>query len=157
MIPPNGEPKQSIPPGGIKPRARRRFGCRRSDRDAGPAIGAVPASLPAARPAGGGARGVQDAKGGCGMEFSLRDHLSEADPPQDRRRVGLERRNPLKIAAIDIGTNSIHMVIARATHTTGFEVLDRERDVVQIGRGSWGKGRLRPEAIQRTVEALTRY
>ncbi len=61
------------------------------------------------------------------------------------------------IAAIDIGTNSIHMVIARAAGPGAFEVVDREREVVQIGRGSFGKGRLRAEAIQRTVEALARF
>lgn len=61
------------------------------------------------------------------------------------------------LAAIDIGTNSIHMVIARATGPTGFEVVDREREVVQIGRGSFDSGRLRPEAIQRTLSSLARF
>lgn len=63
----------------------------------------------------------------------------------------------MRIAAIDIGTNSIHMVIARAVHHTEFAVLDRERDVVQVGRGSFRSGRLRRAAIQRTVEALRRF
>ncbi len=63
----------------------------------------------------------------------------------------------MRIAAIDIGTNSIHMVIAGATGSGGFEVLDREREVVQIGRGSFTAGRLRADAIQRTISALTRY
>jgi exopolyphosphatase/guanosine-5'-triphosphate,3'-diphosphate pyrophosphatase len=63
----------------------------------------------------------------------------------------------LKLAAIDIGTNSIHMVIANATSATGFEVLDRERDVVQIGRDSFATGRLRLDAVRRTVAALARY
>jgi len=62
----------------------------------------------------------------------------------------------MRIAAIDIGTNSIHMVIARANSLTGFEVLDREREVVQVGRGSFANGRLRADAIRRTVEALGR-
>lgn len=63
----------------------------------------------------------------------------------------------MQIAAIDIGTNSIHMVIARATGAAGFEVLDREREVVQIGRDSFTSGRLRTDAIRRTAEALGRY
>jgi exopolyphosphatase/guanosine-5'-triphosphate,3'-diphosphate pyrophosphatase len=63
----------------------------------------------------------------------------------------------LRIAAIDVGTNSIHMVIARVTAGAGLEVVDRERDVVQIGRGSWGSGRLSARAMRRTVEALGRY
>ena len=62
----------------------------------------------------------------------------------------------MRIAAIDIGTNSIHMVIAD-TRPGGFEVVDREREVVQIGRGSFAGGRLRADAIQRTAEALARF
>ena len=63
----------------------------------------------------------------------------------------------MRIAAIDIGTNSIHMVIARATPRAGLEVLDREREVVQIGRGSFRKGRLSELAMSRTAEALARF
>jgi len=63
----------------------------------------------------------------------------------------------LRIAAIDIGTNSIHMVIARATASAGFDLVDREREVVQIGKGSFKAGRLRASAIRRTVEALARF
>ncbi len=63
----------------------------------------------------------------------------------------------MRIAAIDIGTNSIHMVIARATGDASFEVVDREREVVQIGKGSFEAGRLKAAAVRRTVEALSRF
>jgi exopolyphosphatase/guanosine-5'-triphosphate,3'-diphosphate pyrophosphatase len=63
----------------------------------------------------------------------------------------------MRIAAIDIGTNSIHIVIAQATGQGGFDVLDREREVVQVGRGSFKSGRLRPDAIARTADALARF
>jgi len=63
----------------------------------------------------------------------------------------------MRIAAIDIGTNSIHMVIARAVRHTQFAVLDREREVVQVGRGSFRTGRLRRDAIRRTTQALRRF
>src|SRR5262245_32662596 len=49
------------------------------------------------------------------------------------------------------------MVIARATGGKTFEVVEREREVVQIGRGSFDRGRLRSDAIRRTVEALARF
>ncbi len=62
----------------------------------------------------------------------------------------------MRLAAIDIGTNSIHVVVAQASGHGGFDVLDREREVVQIGRGSFGSGRLRADAVDRTVEALSR-
>jgi exopolyphosphatase/guanosine-5'-triphosphate,3'-diphosphate pyrophosphatase len=63
----------------------------------------------------------------------------------------------MRIAAIDIGTNSIHMVIAEATKGDAFTVLDREREVVQVGRGSFAEGRLRRAAMQRTALALERF
>lgn len=63
----------------------------------------------------------------------------------------------MRIAAIDIGTNSIHMVIADATPARGIEVVDRERDVVQVGSGSFASGRLRGDAIRRTVASLARF
>lgn len=63
----------------------------------------------------------------------------------------------MRLAAIDIGTNSIHMVIAEATRGDSFSVLDREREVVQVGRGSFREGRLQPDAMRRTAFALQRF
>jgi exopolyphosphatase/guanosine-5'-triphosphate,3'-diphosphate pyrophosphatase len=63
----------------------------------------------------------------------------------------------LRIAAIDIGTNSIHMVIARSTGAAGFELADREREVVQIGRGSFDSGRLQAGVMRSTIDALKRF
>lgn len=63
----------------------------------------------------------------------------------------------MRIAAIDIGTNSIHMVIAEASRGDSFTVLDREREVVQVGRGSFQDGRLRRVPMRRTVSALRRF
>jgi exopolyphosphatase/guanosine-5'-triphosphate,3'-diphosphate pyrophosphatase len=67
------------------------------------------------------------------------------------------RARALRIAAIDIGTNSIHMVIAETAHADTFSVLDREREVVQIGRGSFAESRLRRDAMRRTADALGRF
>lgn len=37
------------------------------------------------------------------------------------------------IAAIDVGTNSIHMIIARVGEGNALEVLSRDREVVRLG------------------------
>src|SRR5262245_23196307 len=63
----------------------------------------------------------------------------------------------LRLAAIYIGTNASHTVIAEATHGDAFAVLDREREVVQIGRDSFHDGRLRADPMQRTADALSRF
>jgi len=57
------------------------------------------------------------------------------------------------IGALDIGTNSFHLVIARATHS-GFEVIAREKEMVRLGEGSGDMKLLSPEAIERGVIAL---
>jgi exopolyphosphatase/guanosine-5'-triphosphate,3'-diphosphate pyrophosphatase len=61
------------------------------------------------------------------------------------------------LAAIDIGTNSIHLLVARPTGNNRFDVIDREKEVVRLGSGSGDMKRLAPEAIERGIEALTRF
>ena len=60
------------------------------------------------------------------------------------------------IAAIDIGTNSIHLVIARPAGNSRFDVLDRDKEVVRLGSGSGDMKRLAPDAIDRGIAALAR-
>lgn len=61
------------------------------------------------------------------------------------------------IAAIDIGTNSVHMVVARRLEGGAPEILTREKEPVRLGRGSADMKRLEPEAIGRAVDALGRF
>ncbi len=58
-----------------------------------------------------------------------------------------------RIAAIDVGTNSIHMIIAES-HRHGYRVIDKEREMVQLGRGSLEGRPLTEEAIERGVATL---
>jgi exopolyphosphatase/guanosine-5'-triphosphate,3'-diphosphate pyrophosphatase len=60
------------------------------------------------------------------------------------------------IAAIDIGTNSVHMVVARITGLGRFEILTREKDVVRLGSGGSDMKRLEQDAIDRGIETLER-
>jgi exopolyphosphatase/guanosine-5'-triphosphate,3'-diphosphate pyrophosphatase len=58
------------------------------------------------------------------------------------------------VAAIDIGTNSVHLVVAKPSGNNRFEILDREKQVVRLGSGSGDMKRLEPDAIDRGVTAL---
>jgi len=62
----------------------------------------------------------------------------------------------LRLAAIDIGSNSIKMVVVEASGDS-FAVLAREKDVVRLGRDTLRVKRLSPEAIGRAVETLKRF
>jgi exopolyphosphatase/guanosine-5'-triphosphate,3'-diphosphate pyrophosphatase len=64
------------------------------------------------------------------------------------------------LAAVDIGTNSVHGVVARFTVVDGsprFEVLEREKDVVRLGSGAGDMTELADDAIDRAVAALDRF
>ena len=41
----------------------------------------------------------------------------------------------MRIAAIDCGTNSIHMIVVRIRPDLSFEVIDREKEMVRLGAG----------------------
>ncbi|MEO1466556.1 MAG: Ppx/GppA family phosphatase, partial [Cyanobacteria bacterium J06633_1] len=61
------------------------------------------------------------------------------------------------IAAIDIGTNSIHMVIVQIDPTLpSFTVIAKEKDTVRLGDRHPGTGELTPEAIKRSLNTLRR-
>ncbi len=60
------------------------------------------------------------------------------------------------LAAIDLGSNSFHMVIAR--YTLGqLRVVDRLRETVRMADGLDGKGGLSAPARQRALECLARF
>ncbi|MBA2496519.1 MAG: exopolyphosphatase, partial [Acidimicrobiia bacterium] len=61
------------------------------------------------------------------------------------------------LAAIDLGTNSFHLVVARPTGNNRFDILDREKEVVRLGSGSGDMKRLAPDAMDRGISALTRF
>lgn len=96
------------------------------------------------------------AQAGCHRSASRLPHATGLTDTRHRDTHD-SRGDSVLIAAIDIGTNSIHMVIARATGPASFEVVDREREVVQLGRGSFRHGRLRADAMRRTLDALARF
>ena len=60
-------------------------------------------------------------------------------------------------AAIDIGTNSIHLLVARTGTDGGFETIAREKEMVRLGSGPGDMKRLDPDAIDRGVAALKRF
>jgi exopolyphosphatase / guanosine-5'-triphosphate,3'-diphosphate pyrophosphatase len=64
------------------------------------------------------------------------------------------------LAAIDIGTNSVHLVVARISAGEAgprFEVLEQEKEMVRLGSGGGDMKELAPDAIDRGVAALRRF
>lgn len=62
------------------------------------------------------------------------------------------------LAAIDLGTNSIHMVLAKIEPTLpSFSIVAREKETVRLGDRCWETGKLRPEVIERAIACLARF
>jgi exopolyphosphatase/guanosine-5'-triphosphate,3'-diphosphate pyrophosphatase len=63
----------------------------------------------------------------------------------------------MRIAAIDLGSNSIHMIVVQVRADLSFEVIDREKEMVRLGAGGLGGGRLTDQALAAGLDVLSRY
>ncbi len=63
----------------------------------------------------------------------------------------------MKIAAIDIGSNSVHMVVVEVRPGGALRVLDRAKDMVRLGDSAFGDGRLSASAQARALSAISRF
>lgn len=62
------------------------------------------------------------------------------------------------LAAIDIGTNSFHMVIVKIEQTTPkFKVIDKVKETVRLGSGTSDMKYLTEDAMNRGMETLRRF
>jgi exopolyphosphatase/guanosine-5'-triphosphate,3'-diphosphate pyrophosphatase len=65
-------------------------------------------------------------------------------------------RVPDVLAAVDLGSNSFHMVVARYSHGQ-LTIVDRLREMVRLAAGLDEQGRLSKESTDRALAALARF
>ena len=63
----------------------------------------------------------------------------------------------MRIAAIDIGTNSVHMIVVQVRPDLSFEVIDREKDMVRLGAGGLDGRKLTPTAMGAAMQTLSKF
>jgi len=63
----------------------------------------------------------------------------------------------MRLAAIDIGTNSVHMIVVRVRPDFSFEVVDREKEMVRLGAGGLDGKKLTHEAMTAALQALSKF
>ncbi|TGK01665.1 Ppx/GppA family phosphatase [Leptospira semungkisensis] len=61
------------------------------------------------------------------------------------------------LAAIDLGTNSFHMIIVRVRENGTFEAIAREKENVRLGSGLEEGGEIDPPAFKRAIDCLKRF
>ncbi|MHC5023021.1 MAG: Ppx/GppA phosphatase family protein [Planctomycetota bacterium] len=59
-----------------------------------------------------------------------------------------------RLAAIDVGTNSIRLVVAEVLPDRDYRVIDDERVLTRLGRGFAVTGQLDPDAMEASAEAI---
>lgn len=69
----------------------------------------------------------------------------------------MSNRPSLYHAAIDVGTNSFHLVIVKVLPEGGFVLVGKEKVVVRLGQAPKQMKHLTEEAIERGVEAMTLF
>jgi exopolyphosphatase/guanosine-5'-triphosphate,3'-diphosphate pyrophosphatase len=79
--------------------------------------------------------------------------MQERQPDTREPEVGLEAIAEGKIAAIDLGSNSFHMIIAQQLQGE-LRTLDKRGEKVQLAAGLNERGYLSEEAMQRGLECL---
>jgi exopolyphosphatase/guanosine-5'-triphosphate,3'-diphosphate pyrophosphatase len=60
------------------------------------------------------------------------------------------------LAAVDLGSNSFHMIVARYNHGQ-LVIIDRLREPVRLAAGLDEQGRLNRESVGRALQCLERF
>ncbi|HEX7449116.1 MAG TPA: hypothetical protein VF306_16300, partial [Pirellulales bacterium] len=74
----------------------------------------------------------------------------------DQKQIYLSPDLAHRLAAIDVGTNSIRLVVAEALRAGNYRVLTEEKETARLGKDLATSGHLNPAAIDRSLEALRR-
>ena len=65
--------------------------------------------------------------------------------------------NPNILSAIDIGTNSFHLIITEVNNKGFLNILTRDKDVVRLGKSSSDMKYISPDAAFRGIKTLRRF
>jgi exopolyphosphatase/guanosine-5'-triphosphate,3'-diphosphate pyrophosphatase len=61
------------------------------------------------------------------------------------------------VAAIDLGSNSFHMIVARLDESNTLSVIDKLRETVRLGGGLKDNGKLSKESMETALACLEQF
>ena len=73
------------------------------------------------------------------------------------KQIFLSADMACRLAAIDIGSNSVRLLVAEALRGGTYRILDEEREPTRLGRSVSEKGQLDDESMERTITALQTF
>jgi exopolyphosphatase/guanosine-5'-triphosphate,3'-diphosphate pyrophosphatase len=83
--------------------------------------------------------------------------ISEDSEYLRQRSEVVRKPPPTKFGAIDVGTNSIHLVMVEISSEGDFRILGRDKEMVQLGKGGFVRHMLTAAAMQAGLASLTRF
>jgi len=75
----------------------------------------------------------------------------------DEKQIYFSEDIAHRLAAIDIGSNSVRLMVAEPLRGGNYRILDEEREPTRLGRTLSSTGQLDPEAVEKTLAALRRF
>src|SRR5262249_33062062 len=75
----------------------------------------------------------------------------------DDKQIFLSTDLAHRLAAIDVGSNSVRLIVAEPLRGGNYRILDEEREPTRLGRTLSSKQTLDPEAVELTLAALRRF
>ncbi|MBX3403628.1 MAG: CHAD domain-containing protein [Phycisphaeraceae bacterium] len=79
-----------------------------------------------------------------------------SEPARNGRLPKPPRKGRRRIAAIDIGTNSIRLIVGETDGDGSYRVLDDEKEITRLGRGLHETGRLDPDTMEHSAVTIAR-
>jgi exopolyphosphatase / guanosine-5'-triphosphate,3'-diphosphate pyrophosphatase len=74
-----------------------------------------------------------------------------------RRSRAAPRKHAVRLASIDVGSNTVRYLLVEVDGGPGWRTLDQDQRVTRLGQGLAGSGRLGHEPMARTAEAVVEY
>src|SRR5690348_7340150 len=73
------------------------------------------------------------------------------------RRAPAASMRRVRLAAIDVGSNSVHMVVADVSADGRIDVVDRVKEMVRLGRKTFTTGALPSQSMELAVRAVKTF